>query len=98
MQIINIFAKMSIISWSPFLFSFELVDPKNSSTKTSFDKETSKETKSMTNSMTSFATGYTQTTVRNRRRGIIEVDPNADILRLNVRIATCAVILLQEVI
>lgn len=62
-----------------------------------FDNESLKETNSMTNSITSFASGYTQTTIRNRRRGIIEVDPNADILRINVRVATCAIILLEEV-
>lgn len=51
----------------------------------------------MTNSVTSFGSGYTQTTIRNRRRGVIEVDPNADILRLNIRVACCAIVLLQEV-
>lgn len=58
--------------------------------------DTIKESTSMSNSMTSFASGYTQTTIRNRRRGVIEVDPNADILRLNIRVACCAIVLLQE--
>lgn len=62
----------------------------------SLEVDTIKESNSMSNSMTSFASGYTQTTIRNRRRGVIEVDPNADILRLNIRVACCAVVLLQE--
>lgn len=51
----------------------------------------------MSNSITSFASGYTQTTIRNRRRGVIEIDPNAEILRTNIRVASCAILLLQEV-
>lgn len=62
----------------------------------SLEVDTIKESNSMSNSMTSFASGYTQTTIRNRRRGVIEVDPNADILRLNIRVACCAIVLLQE--
>ena len=52
---------------------------------------------SMTSSMCSSASHSTQTTNRARRRGIIDADPNADILRLNIRIACCAIVLLQEV-
>lgn len=62
------------------------------------DSNTIKDTSSMSNSITSLVTGYTQTTIRNRRRGIIEVDPNADILRTNIRIASVSITLLQEVI
>lgn len=62
-----------------------------------FDDDFMKSTSSMSGSVRSFASSTTQTTLRNRRRGIIEVDPNADILRLNIRIACCAVVLLQEV-
>lgn len=51
----------------------------------------------MSNSITSLASGYTQTTIRNRRRGVIEIDPNAEILRTNIRVASCAILLLQEV-
>lgn len=69
--------------------------PSQMSVKT-VEMDSIKGSNSMSNSMTSFASGYTQTTIRNRRRGVIEVDPNADILRLNIRIACCAIILLQE--
>lgn len=62
------------------------------------DIDTIHETNSMSNSITSFASGYTQTTIRNRRRGVIEIDPNAEILRTNIRVASCAILLLQEVI
>lgn len=62
-----------------------------------FDIDTIRETNSMSNSITSFASGYTQTTIRNRRRGVIEIDPNAEILRTNIRVASCAILLLQEV-
>lgn len=61
------------------------------------DIDTIRETNSMSNSITSFASGYTQTTIRNRRRGVIEIDPNAEILRTNIRVASCAILLLQEV-
>lgn len=61
------------------------------------DSDTIRESNSLSNSITSFASGYTQTTVRNRRRGIIEVDPNAEILRTNIRVSSCAIILLEEV-
>lgn len=63
----------------------------------SLDIDTIRETNSMSNSITSFASGYTQTTIRNRRRGVIEIDPNAEILRINIRVASCAILLLQEV-
>lgn len=81
-----------------FLYSFTFADdqPSQASVKT-LEVDTMRESNSMTNSMTSFGSGYTQTTIRNRRRGIIEFDPNADILRLNIRVACCAIILLQEV-
>lgn len=61
------------------------------------DIDTIRETNSMSNSITSLASGYTQTTIRNRRRGVIEIDPNAEILRTNIRVASCAILLLQEV-
>lgn len=61
------------------------------------DTDTIRETNSMSNSITSFASGYTQTTIRNRRRGVIEIDPNAEILRTNIRVASCAILILQEV-
>ena len=51
----------------------------------------------MSNSITSSASGYTQTTIRSRRRGVIEIDPNAEILRTNIRVASCAILLLQQV-
>ncbi|XP_031632964.1 autophagy-related protein 2 homolog B [Contarinia nasturtii] len=63
---------------------------------TPLDIDTIRETNSMSNSITSFASGYTQTTIRNRRRGVIEIDPNAEILRTNIRVASCAILLLQE--
>lgn len=66
-------------------------------TNTTLDIDTIRETNSMSNSITSFASGYTQTTIRNRRRGVIEIDPNAEILRTNIRVASCAILLLQEV-
>lgn len=66
-------------------------------TTNTLDMNTIKETNSMSNSITSIASGYTQTTIRNRRKGIIEVDPNAEILRTNIRVASYTVILLQEV-
>lgn len=66
------------------------------STAAAMDSNTIKETSSMSNSITSLVSGYTQTTIRNRRRGIIEVDPNADILRTNIRIASLSVLLLEE--
>lgn len=52
---------------------------------------------SMSSSVCSSASQSTQTTNRARRRGVIDTDPNADILRLNIRVAFCAIILLQEV-
>lgn len=61
------------------------------------DIDTIRETNSMSNSITSFASGYTQTTIRNRRRGVIEDDPNAEILRATIRVASCAIIVLEEV-
>lgn len=73
-------------------------DGSNQMSVKTLEVDTIKEgSQSMTNSVTSFGSGYTQTTARNRRRGVIEVDPNADILRLNIRVACCAIILLQEV-
>lgn len=51
---------------------------------------------SMSGSLSSSGSQSTQTTHRARRRGIIDTDPNADILRLNVRVACCAIVLLQE--
>lgn len=66
------------------------------STAAAMDSNTIKETSSMSNSITSLVSGYTQTTIRNRRRGIIEVDPNADILRTNIRMASLSVVLLEE--
>lgn len=51
---------------------------------------------SMSGSLSSAGSQSTQTTHRARRRGIIDTDPNADILRLNVRVACCAIVLLQE--
>lgn len=75
-----------------------LLDEQHSQISTkALEVDTMKESNSMTTSVTSFGSSYTQTTIRNRRRGIIEVDPNADILRLNIRVACCAVILLEEV-
>lgn len=76
--------------WSSDLYE------QQSSTK-DFDDDFMKSTSSMSGSVRSFASSTTQTTIRNRRRGIIEVDPNADILRLNIRIACCAIVLLEEV-
>lgn len=76
---------------------FAADDPPNQMSVKAMTVDTIKESQSMTNSVTSFGSGYTQTTIRNRRRGVIEVDPNADILRLNIRVACCAIILLQEV-
>lgn len=74
-------------------------DPINDcqSTMPAMDTNTIKETSSMSNSITSLASGYTQTTIRNRRHGVIELDPHADILRANIRIACIAITLLQEV-
>lgn len=78
-------------------WSSDPVAESGSSGHAQFDNDTIRETNSMSNSITSFASGYTQTTVRNRRRGIIEVDPNAEILRTNIRVSSCAIILLEEV-
>lgn len=79
---------------SPFLRGADDTPNQQLSVK---EVDTIKDSQSMTNSVTSFGSGYTQTTLRNRRRGVIEVDPNADILRLNIRVACCAIVLLQEV-
>lgn len=80
-----------------FFFFPDADDPPNQMSVKAMTVDTNKDSHSMTNSVTSFGSGYTQTTIRNRRRGVIEVDPNADILRLNIRVACCAIILLQEV-
>lgn len=69
-------------------------DPTNQSNR-DFEEESSNS--SMTSSVCSSASQSTQTTNRARRRGIIDADPNADILRLNIRVACCAIVLLQEV-
>lgn len=77
-------------------YEFFAGEAQNQSNAT-LDIDTIRETNSMSNSITSFASGYTQTTIRNRRRGVIEIDPNAEILRTNIRVASCAILLLQEV-
>lgn len=51
---------------------------------------------SMTSSMCSSMTQSTHNTSRARKRGIIDADPNADISSLNIRIASCAIVLLHD--
>lgn len=51
---------------------------------------------SMTSSMCSSMTQSTHNTSRARKRGIIDTDPNADISSLNIRIASCAIVLLHD--
>lgn len=67
---------------------------KTESSYREFDEESSNS--SMSGSLSSSGSQTTQTTNRARRRGIIDSDPNADILRLNIRVACCAIVLLQE--
>lgn len=74
-----------------YAFSHEPMDPPLHE----FENESSNSS-SMTGSACSSASQSTQTTNRARRRGIIDADPNADILRLNIRVACCAIVLLQE--
>lgn len=50
----------------------------------------------MTSSMCSSMTQSTHNTSRARKRGIIDADPNADISSLNIRIASCAIVLLHD--
>lgn len=51
---------------------------------------------SMTSSMTSSMTVSTQNTAHARKRGVIDADPNADISKLNIRVASCLLVLLHE--
>lgn len=74
-----------------YAFSHEPIDPP----LREFEEESSNSS-SMTGSACSSASQSTQTTTRARRRGIIDADPNADILRINIRVACCAIVLLQE--
>lgn len=76
-------------------WSSDLYD-QQSSTK-DFDDDFMKSASSMSGSVHSFASSATQTTMRSRRRGYIDAGPNADILRLNIRIACCTIVLLEEV-